>query len=144
MAPSQDSSHHQDYDIFSKGIPINLHLPLLLGGGHTQDTLTTHQFFAAGFSGRLFLNLRGWKVEGVCRWLEEAITKYCKQRGFPRASFINAGGVRKRYTRITGRFLQCTAAQSLTSFGVLPLLLVAGGALHTSRRWTTRTSIAGL
>ena len=62
---------------------------------------------------------RGWKVEGVCRWLEEAITKYCKQRGFPRASFINAGGVRKRYTRITGRFLQCTAAQSLTYINII-------------------------
>ena len=32
MAPSQDSSDHQDY----YGNPIHLHLPLLLGGGHTQ------------------------------------------------------------------------------------------------------------
>ena len=34
--PSQDASHHQDYYIFSRGIPINLHFPLLLGGGHIQ------------------------------------------------------------------------------------------------------------
>ena len=31
-AASQDASDHQNY-----GIPINLHLSLLLGGGHTQD-----------------------------------------------------------------------------------------------------------
>ena len=33
LPPTQDASHHQDYYIFSRGIPINLHLPLLLGGG---------------------------------------------------------------------------------------------------------------
>ena len=32
------NSHHQEYYIFSRGsgIPINLHLPLLLGGGTNQ------------------------------------------------------------------------------------------------------------
>ena len=37
MAPSLDASDHQD-DItcFGLGIPINLHLPLLQGGGHIQ------------------------------------------------------------------------------------------------------------
>ena len=42
VAPSQDSSDHQDYYIFRIGDPnLNLHLPLLLGGGHTQDMYTT-------------------------------------------------------------------------------------------------------
>ena len=35
--PSQDASHHQDYYIFSRGIPINLHLPQLLGGGDNPN-----------------------------------------------------------------------------------------------------------
>ena len=35
------SSHHQDYEIFlGSGIPINLDLPLLLGGGTTQNIYT--------------------------------------------------------------------------------------------------------
>ena len=36
VAPSQDASDHQDDITYLVGIPINLHLPLLLGGGHTQ------------------------------------------------------------------------------------------------------------
>ena len=38
VAPSQDASDHQDYYIFYREsrIPINLHLPLLLWGGHIQ------------------------------------------------------------------------------------------------------------
>ena len=36
--PSQDSSHHQDYEPFLVGDPnLNLHLPQLLGGGTTQS-----------------------------------------------------------------------------------------------------------
>ena len=40
MAPSLDSSDHQD-DItcLGSGIPMNLHFPLLLGGGSTQMKL---------------------------------------------------------------------------------------------------------
>ena len=35
--PAQDDSHHQDYDIFRIADPeLNLHLPLLLGGGTTH------------------------------------------------------------------------------------------------------------
>ena len=35
--PSQDASHHQDYEPFLVGNPnLNLHFPLLLWGGHTQ------------------------------------------------------------------------------------------------------------
>ncbi len=38
VAPSQDASHHQDYEPFLVGNPnLNLHFPLLLWGGHTQD-----------------------------------------------------------------------------------------------------------
>ena len=34
LPPTQDSSHHQDYSIpFFVGVTLNLHLPLLLGGG---------------------------------------------------------------------------------------------------------------
>ena len=37
MAPSQDSSDHQDHYIFNRESGTkNLHLPLLLGGGHIQ------------------------------------------------------------------------------------------------------------
>ena len=39
VAPSQDASDHQDCYIFSRGILINLYLPLLLGAGHTQNIL---------------------------------------------------------------------------------------------------------
>ena len=34
LPPTQDSSHHQDYEPFLVGNPeLNVHLPLLLGGG---------------------------------------------------------------------------------------------------------------
>ena len=36
MVPPQDTRHHQDDIAFVVGNPINLHLPLLLGGGTTQ------------------------------------------------------------------------------------------------------------
>ena len=32
----ESNSDHQDYDMFSRGVPMNFHLPLLLRGGHTQ------------------------------------------------------------------------------------------------------------
>ena len=35
---SQDDSEHQD-SCFGSGIPINLYLPLLLGGGHTHSVM---------------------------------------------------------------------------------------------------------
>ena len=39
LPPTQDSSHHQDYEPFLVGNPeLNLHLPLLLGGGYIQYT----------------------------------------------------------------------------------------------------------
>ena len=39
VAPSQDSSDHQDYETFLVGAPeLNLHFPLLLGG-HPQVIL---------------------------------------------------------------------------------------------------------
>ena len=38
VAPSQDSSHHQEYETFLVGDPeLNLHFPLLLGGGHILE-----------------------------------------------------------------------------------------------------------
>lgn len=37
------------------------------------------------------------KIEGVCRWLEQAILDYTEQRGFPRSSFINAGDGRHEH-----------------------------------------------
>ena len=40
MAPSLDASHHPDFSIFRLGdSEINLHIPLLLGGGHIQHML---------------------------------------------------------------------------------------------------------
>ena len=44
VAPLPSNSHHQDYYIFRRGFPIkpiNLYLPLLLGGGTTQPIHTT-------------------------------------------------------------------------------------------------------
>ena len=35
--PSQDSNHHPDSCIFRCGIPINLHFPLLPGGGSNNN-----------------------------------------------------------------------------------------------------------
>ena len=32
----ESNSDHQDYYMFSRGVPMNLHLPLLLRGGPTQ------------------------------------------------------------------------------------------------------------
>ena len=36
VVPPPSNSQHKDYYIFSRGSLINLHLPLLLGGGSTQ------------------------------------------------------------------------------------------------------------
>ena len=36
--PPPSNSDHQDYETYlGSGIPINLHFPLLLGGGRTTD-----------------------------------------------------------------------------------------------------------
>eukprot|EP00932_Pfiesteria_piscicida_P011219 SRR837773.22333.p1 GENE.SRR837773.22333~~SRR837773.22333.p1 ORF type:complete len:472 (+),score=182.81 SRR837773.22333:3-1418(+) len=37
------------------------------------------------------------KIEGVCTWLQQAISQYCQARGFPQASFINAGDGRHEH-----------------------------------------------
>ena len=45
MAPSQDASDHQDEITFlGSGIPINLHFPLLLWGGHIQGIIIYFEF----------------------------------------------------------------------------------------------------
>ena len=42
LPPIQDASHHQDYEPFLVGNPnLNLHLPLLLGGGQIQPIYFT-------------------------------------------------------------------------------------------------------
>ena len=62
-----------------------------------NETITDTIKMLCGYSTGQSLFVVRSKVEGVCRWLEEAITKYCKQRGFPRASFINAGDGRHEH-----------------------------------------------
>jgi len=62
-----------------------------------NETITDTIKMLCGYSTGQSLFVIRSKVEGVCRWLEEAISKYCKQRGFPRASFINAGDGRHEH-----------------------------------------------
>ena len=39
VVPPPSNSDHKDYYMFSRGIPINLHFPLLQGGGHIQGII---------------------------------------------------------------------------------------------------------
>lgn len=56
-----------------------------------NETITDTIKMLCGYSiGQSIFVIRS-KMEGVCAWLAEAIASYCDQRGFPRASFINAG-----------------------------------------------------
>jgi len=62
-----------------------------------NETITDTIKMLCGYSiGQSLFVIRS-KVEGVCRWLEEAITEYTKTCGFPRASFINAGDGRHEH-----------------------------------------------
>lgn len=62
-----------------------------------NETITDTIKMLCGYStGQSIFVIRS-KLEGVCRWLEEAITEYTKARGFPRASFINAGDGRHEH-----------------------------------------------
>mmetsp|Transcript_32090 Transcript_32090/g.92085 ORF Transcript_32090/g.92085 Transcript_32090/m.92085 type:complete len:592 (+) Transcript_32090:59-1834(+) len=62
-----------------------------------NETITDTVKMLCGYSiGQSIFVIRS-KIEGVCRWLEEAITSYSASRGFPRASFINAGDGRHEH-----------------------------------------------
>mmetsp|Transcript_35298 Transcript_35298/g.112303 ORF Transcript_35298/g.112303 Transcript_35298/m.112303 type:complete len:571 (+) Transcript_35298:126-1838(+) len=62
-----------------------------------NETITDTIKMLCGYSiGQSLFVIRS-KVEGVCRWLEQAITEYTSERGFPRASFINAGDGRHEH-----------------------------------------------
>mmetsp|Transcript_59604 Transcript_59604/g.129023 ORF Transcript_59604/g.129023 Transcript_59604/m.129023 type:complete len:599 (+) Transcript_59604:61-1857(+) len=62
-----------------------------------NETITDTVKMLAGYSiGQSIFVIRS-KIEGVCRWLEEAIDEYTTQRGYPRASFINAGDGRHEH-----------------------------------------------
>jgi len=62
-----------------------------------NETITDTIKMLCGYSiGQSIFVIRS-KIEGVCRWLDEAITEYTKQRGYPRASFINAGDGRHEH-----------------------------------------------
>lgn len=62
-----------------------------------NETITDTIKMLCGYSiGQSIFVIRS-KVEGVCKWLDEAIDDYTKQRGFPRASFINAGDGRHEH-----------------------------------------------
>lgn len=62
-----------------------------------NETITDTIKMLCGYSiGQSIFVIRS-KIEGVCTWLEEAMTDYCRQRGFPRASFINAGDGRHEH-----------------------------------------------
>eukprot|EP00933_Yihiella_yeosuensis_P062701 TRINITY_DN65683_c0_g1_i1.p1 TRINITY_DN65683_c0_g1~~TRINITY_DN65683_c0_g1_i1.p1 ORF type:complete len:621 (+),score=86.26 TRINITY_DN65683_c0_g1_i1:59-1864(+) len=62
-----------------------------------NETITDTIKMLCGYSTGQSLFVIRSKVEGVCRWLEESIHEYCRQRGFPRASFINAGDGRHEH-----------------------------------------------
>jgi len=62
-----------------------------------NETITDTIKMLCGYSiGQSIFVIRS-KIEGVCTWLEEAITQYTSFRGFPRASFINAGDGRHEH-----------------------------------------------
>jgi len=62
-----------------------------------NETITDTIKMLAGYSiGQSIFVIRS-KIEGVCRWLEEAIADYCKLRGYPQASFINGGDGRHEH-----------------------------------------------
>lgn len=62
-----------------------------------NETITDTIKMLCGYSiGQSTFVIRS-KIEGVCTWLEEAITQYTSTRGFPRASFINAGDGRHEH-----------------------------------------------
>jgi len=62
-----------------------------------NETITDTIKMLCGYSiGQSIFVIRS-KIEGVCTWLEEAITQYTSSRGFPRASFINAGDGRHEH-----------------------------------------------
>ena len=72
VVPPPTNSHHQDCYIFSRGIPINLHLPQLLGGG-TIQTMPVYFcvfffFGGVGWGGWLFWALFCW-----CPWKSSAV-----------------------------------------------------------------------
>lgn len=56
-----------------------------------NETVTDTIKMLCGYSiGQSIFVIRS-KIEGLCTWMEEGIDAYAKQRGFPRASFVNAG-----------------------------------------------------
>lgn len=62
-----------------------------------NETITDTIKMLCGYSSGQSLFVIRSKIEGVCRWLEEAIGEYTQQMGFPRASFINAGDGRHEH-----------------------------------------------
>jgi len=62
-----------------------------------NETITDTIKMLCGYSTGQSLFVIRSKVEGVCRWLEESISEYCRQRGYPRSSFINAGDGRHEH-----------------------------------------------
>lgn len=62
-----------------------------------NETITDTIKMLVGYSTGQSLFVIRSKVEGVCRWLEEAIADYTQTRGYPRASFINAGDGRHEH-----------------------------------------------
>mmetsp|Transcript_46687 Transcript_46687/g.107925 ORF Transcript_46687/g.107925 Transcript_46687/m.107925 type:complete len:570 (+) Transcript_46687:59-1768(+) len=62
-----------------------------------NETITDTIKMLCGYSiGQSIFVIRS-KIEGVCRWLEEAIKEYTRGRGFPTSSFINAGDGRHEH-----------------------------------------------
>lgn len=62
-----------------------------------NETVTDTIKMLCGYSIHQSIFVIRSKMEGVCTWLEEAISEYSRQRGFPRASFINAGDGRHEH-----------------------------------------------
>jgi len=62
-----------------------------------NETITDTIKMLCGYSiGQSIFVIRS-KIEGVCRWLEDAIHEYTISRGYPPASFINAGDGRHEH-----------------------------------------------
>ncbi|MFP4363274.1 MAG: aspartate carbamoyltransferase [Spirochaetia bacterium] len=55
-----------------------------------KESITDTVKMLFGYSPKSLFIIRS-KLEGVCRWLEDAISTYSEKIGYPRAAFINAG-----------------------------------------------------
>merc|ERR1712224_748939 len=62
-----------------------------------RETITDTVKMLAGYSTGPVLFVIRSKLEGVCRWLENAMAQYCVRQGMAPISFVNAGDGRHEH-----------------------------------------------